>query len=227
MNNKQSFLRYQNIFNNVLHHYYQIVRLHTGYRIQSKIFLLFIILIGVSSIFLRIEIFEKIQSPLLLNILLFFTMCNIIFLQFNFACRLTITLGKGIPFFFREICNKQIPYINYYFIGFICYNLTLLMLSSIVLLRIYTVMYIYNPILFNIILSYTTFISLILYIIYIDFNFKDYNFDLGKEYSLSFIQTLLILTFPFIVCLNISNFIIPYLRTISFLDTIHCQPTDG
>nr|WVH37961.1 hypothetical protein [Fomes fomentarius] len=40
-------------------------------------------------------------------------MCNIIFLQFNFACRLTITLDKGIPFFIREIRINQISYIHY------------------------------------------------------------------------------------------------------------------
>ena len=90
----------KNTFRSLLHHYYQIVKLHTGYRINSIPLLLFIISISLCSIFLRIDVFEELRLPtLVLNVILFFGLLNLIFLQFNFGCRLTLTLGKGLPFF--------------------------------------------------------------------------------------------------------------------------------
>ena len=112
-------------FNKIVYHYSQIVKLHTGYRINSIPLLLFILSISLGSIFLRIDVFEELRLPtLVLNVIFLFGLLNLIFLQFNFGCRLTLTLGKGLPFFARELRLNKIPFIRYYFIGFILYNIT-------------------------------------------------------------------------------------------------------
>ena len=46
-------VKIKEIFNRILLFYYRIVKLHTGYSIPNKLFLLLIIIVSVASIFLR------------------------------------------------------------------------------------------------------------------------------------------------------------------------------
>uniref|UniRef100_UPI0030E4E366 hypothetical protein n=1 Tax=Daedaleopsis nitida TaxID=1140402 RepID=UPI0030E4E366 len=130
-------LKIRKLFRIMLNHYYQVVRLETGFRVSYLPFIFFILIICISSIFIRINVINEINNKYFLKTLLFFGLCNIIFLQFNFGCRLTITIGKGIPYFIREIKSKKNILLYYYFTGFILYNLSLLILTFFVLFRLY------------------------------------------------------------------------------------------
>lgn len=72
-----------------------------------------------------------------MNIILIIGIINITFLEFNLICKIRFTFGNGIPFFIREVKLNQIPYIKKYFLGFMLYNLILMLLSVLVLIRLY------------------------------------------------------------------------------------------
>lgn len=83
---------------------YRIVKIHTGYRIPNKFLLLLIIIVGVASIFLRDNFLDYYKDNfILLSTLFFLGVLNMIFIQFNLLCRVTVTLYKGIPYFKHSI----------------------------------------------------------------------------------------------------------------------------
>nr|YP_009493225.1 hypothetical protein [Ganoderma calidophilum]AWJ64020.1 hypothetical protein [Ganoderma calidophilum] len=84
-------------FNRILLFYYRIVKIHTGYRIPNKICLFIIIVV---SIFLRNDFLNSYkENYIILSMLFFLVVVNMIFIQFNLLCRITVTLYKGIPYF--------------------------------------------------------------------------------------------------------------------------------
>nr|UOL50053.1 hypothetical protein [Ganoderma lingzhi] len=98
------FTKIKEIFNKILLFYYRIVKIHTGYRIPNKFFLLSIITISVASIFLRNNFLDYYKDNfIILSVIFFLGILNMIYIQFNLLCRITVTLYKGIPYFKHSI----------------------------------------------------------------------------------------------------------------------------
>jgi hypothetical protein len=231
---KNFIIKLKHKFNLFLNHYYKIVRLYTGYRITNIPFLLFVLFIGILSIFIRIDLLSNLSNyPIVLNILLAIGIINITFLQFNLANRLTITLLRGIPYFYQEIRYTNKKYMKSYLIAFLIYNTFLITLTFLVLLRLYTVLNYYSPVLYYLTMLYTITTSYVLFRIYIEFNFSKYNYvlDPQKVYSYKLIHKILLLTFPLLLLLNAY----PMINKLLFLsnyylieyNTIHCDPIDN
>ena len=79
----------------------------------------------------------------------------------------------------------KVTYIKSYFVGFLIFNILLLILSYSVLYRLYSFIYFYKPMIFNVLFMYNLCIAYILYRFYIEFNFSKYLYDIDprKIYS--------------------------------------------
>jgi hypothetical protein len=230
---KNFIIKLKHKFNLFLSHYFNIVRLQTGYRINNIPFLLFILMISILCIFVNSDLLIKLNTyPFLLNSILFCGIVNITFLQFNLANRLTITLLKGLPYFYQEIRYTNKPYTVLYLIAFLIYNTFLITLTFLVLLRLYTVLNDYSPMLYHLTMLYTVTTSYILFRVYIEFNFNKYTYEVDpqKFYSLKLIQKILLLTFPLLLFLNaysMINKIINLSNNFIEYNTVHCDPIDN
>ena len=131
---------------------------------------------------------------------------------------------------------KRIPYINYYFIGFIIYNLTAILFSFIIMFRIYSFINYYDESLFKVVLIYNTSVSIILYIIYIEFNFNNYEYNIDPKlaYSYKIIGAILLSIFPLMVGINLFAFLLNinfsnyfHFHKFTLFNTIHCDPVEG
>nr|UDY67679.1 hypothetical protein [Ganoderma lingzhi]UDY67713.1 hypothetical protein [Ganoderma lingzhi]UOL49757.1 hypothetical protein [Ganoderma lingzhi]UOL49977.1 hypothetical protein [Ganoderma lingzhi]UOL50198.1 hypothetical protein [Ganoderma lingzhi] len=102
--NMRYLIKIKEKLNRILLFYYRIVKIHTGYRIPNKLFLLLIIIVSVASIFLRNDFLNSYkENYIILSMLFFLGVLNMIFIQFNLLCRITVTLYKGIPYFKHSI----------------------------------------------------------------------------------------------------------------------------
>ena len=93
---------------------------------------------GVLSFFFREEVLINIRDIIKLQyFLLFACTLKILFIKVNLGFRLIITFMKGIPFYKNEIKSKNKTKLQ--FLGFILYNLILILLSVLLLIRLYSV----------------------------------------------------------------------------------------
>ena len=156
-------------------YYAVIVRMYTGYRFRNIPLLIGLLCTGFISLFFRESVITSLSDyPLLLTLLFYNCNLYIIFLQFNLGCRLTITFGKGLPQFISKIKEEHNGSLTKYFIGFLAYNLLLTFLSTLVLLRLYSVIREYEPALYDVIQLYNVLFSYVLYRIYMDLHFADF-----------------------------------------------------
>ena len=161
-------------FNRILLFYYRIVKIHTGYRIPNKIFLFIIIIVSVASIFLRNDFLNSYKDNyIILSTFFFLGVLNMIFIQFNLLCRVTVTLYKGIPYFNHSIrwCVRYgyigLSYFKKLYFGFLLLNLYIIIMGIVVLTRLYSFIYTYDINIFQFIIVYNAIISVFLYITYI------------------------------------------------------------
>ena len=232
-------IKIKEIFNRILLFYYRIVKIHTGYRIPNKLFLILIIIVSVASIFLRNDFLVVYKDNyFILSMLFFMGVLNILFIQFNLLCRITITLYKGIPYFHKTIkwCTTYgyigLSYYKKLYFSFLILNLYLIVMGVVVLIRLYSIIYTYDLSLFQMILVYNILISLFLYFSYINRNIDHYDFKgkiiLGEDENLSFITKLILLLLPTLILLNLfSYFDVNLIPKISIIKTIYCDPKDG
>ena len=210
-------VKIKEIFNLILLFIYRIVKIHTGYRIPNKLFLLLILSVSVASIFLRDNFLDYYkENYIILSMLFFLGVLNMLFIQFNLLCRITVTLYKGIPYFNNSIrWSYKYGYIglsnikNLYFC-FLQLNLFLIIMGCLVLVRLYSLMYTYDKSIFQMIIVYNTIISIFLYFSYINRNIDNYQFKgrilFGIDENLSFLRKLILLVFPTLLLLNLLNY---------------------
>ena len=93
----------------LISYYYKIVTLQTGYPLKNLFFNLLVILLGIITIFLRVDVFNYLSSyPNLLKLILLSGIWFSLFLFVNTLTRITTVLFKGIPFFIGAIkVNKK------------------------------------------------------------------------------------------------------------------------
>ena len=196
-----------NLFKSIFNYYYIIINLHTFYRIKNIYFLFFLLLISIFSIFLRKDIFSEIHNPILLNIIIFSGIIYVIYIQYNLYCRLTFTFGKGLPYFLNEIKYKRIENIHSYFIGFLVYNILMLILSFLLIIRIYIFIYEYNELLFYVVFYYGIFASMLMYYKFITsyYRYTVFGMDPNKMQNIKLINYIISLVFPFLLLLNVFN----------------------
>ena len=232
-------VKIKEIFNLILLFIYRIVKIHTGYRIPNKLFLLLILSVSVASIFLRDNFLDYYkENYIILSMLFFLGVLNMLFIQFNLLCRITVTLYKGIPYF-NYIIRWCVQYgysglsdIKKLYFCFLLLNLFLIVMGCLVLNRLYSILYSYDLSLFQMILVYNTIISIFLYFSYINRNIDKYEFKgrilFGKDENLSFLRKLILLVFPTLILFNLLNYFDFKLITKLFMfKTIYCDPKDG
>ena len=106
------------LFIKSINYYYKIVRLQTRYTGLNLFLNLVVIVLGIISMFLRIDIFSSLSNyPNLKIVLLISGIYYSIFLGLNLSCRVSMVLFKGIPFFYKEIAGEK--KVIYYFIGYL------------------------------------------------------------------------------------------------------------
>ena len=199
--------------------YYRIYRLPTGFQTNNKFFLFLIILIGLTSIFFRIEVYPL--SPNFtstLCLLLYVAFTNMIFIKFNIVLRIFSILDKGIPFFIKS--KKYFSFLSYLIL-----NSILIIFSLLLLLRFYLFLYEYNKEILSCYFLYTSVFALILFNIYFVFKYEQISYDSidNKAINLNFFLVLLLSALPLALLLNA----VPYLSDgIKNYVTIHCQPND-
>ena len=232
-------IKTKEIFDRILLFYYRINQIHTGYRVPNKLFLLLIILVSISSIFLKDDFLVDFkENYIILSIIFFMGVLNILFIQFNLLCRITITLYKGIPYFNKTIkwCTTYgyigLSYFKKLYISFLILNLYLIVMGVVVLIRTYSIIYTYDLILFKLILIYNTIISIFLFFSYINRNLDKYEFKgrilFGTNENLSFTTKLILLVLPTLILLNLySYFDVNLIPKMSIFKTIYCDPKDG
>lgn len=90
------------MINKFFNYYLRIIKLETGYKPTNKYFIIFIIFIGIVSILLRNYIMRTFSHySFIVNALFSIIILNIIYLQFNLFCRVTLILFKGLPYFYK------------------------------------------------------------------------------------------------------------------------------
>ena len=158
--------------------------MYTGYRFRNIPLLIGLLCTGFISLFFRESVITSLSDyPILLHILFYNCNLYIVFLQFNLGCRLTITFWVGLPQFYNGIkSGKQL--FKHYLPGFLVYNITLSVLSILVLLRLYSVIRGYVPALYDVINIYNVLFSYVLYRIYMDLHFADFTIPPTGEYLL-------------------------------------------
>lgn len=194
--------------NKFFNHYLKIIKLNTGYKTSNKYFLLFIVFISIISLLLRQKIMHTFPDNLLIiNSLFCIIILNIIFLQFNLGCRITLILGKGIPYFYKEINSNTIPYIKSYSLAYLIYNISLMLLSVLILNNLYLFLGLQIPNLINLIYWFSLLFSYILYRVYFEYNFNKYLYKI--EYNLvhnfRFLDKLLLSIFPIIILMYLCS----------------------
>lgn len=229
-------------------YYAVIVRMYTGYRFRNIPLLIGLLCTGFISLFFRESVITSLSDyPLLLTLLFYNCNLYIIFLQFNLGCRLTITFGKGLPQFISKIKEEHNGSLTKYLIGFLVYNLLLTFLSTLVLLRLYSVIREYEPGLYDVIQLYNVLFSYVLYRIYMDLHFADFTihtvFTL-RPVTYSRLQRLLLLgpltTLILVNILNIFTYFnggdTPHFSAsrrwsinhfFPVFNTVYCEPTGG
>ena len=166
----------QQYYTRAFDYYAVIVRMYTGYRFRNNYLLIGLLITGFISLFFRPGVINYLSDyPILLTVLFYNCNLYIIFLQFNLACRLTITFWSGVPQLISKIKGVHNTELTNYFIGFLAYNLLLAVLSALVLLRLYAVIREYDPTLYDVLNLYDVLISYVLYRIYMDLHFSDFN----------------------------------------------------
>ena len=207
--------------------YLKIVNLHTGYKFTNKFILLLMFIISILSFFFKEDILLKFSDNLLiLNTLALGSICNIIYLKFNTACRFTYTFIKGIPYFYKEINNKNTSYS--YLIGFLIYNIMLILFSIIYIIKIYSTLSLWfgSSIIFFI---YNTYISICIFILYLEEDFTKRTFSLDENRELNIIQKIFIFSLSSLLLLNLSQYLPSVKDVFIFLknsNTIYCQPLE-
>nr|WVH38047.1 hypothetical protein [Ganoderma leucocontextum] len=176
--------------------------------------------------FLRIDIFSSLSNyPNLKIVLLISGIYYSIFLGLNLSCRVSMILFKGIPFFYKEIAGEK--KVIYYFIGYLIFNISLIILSIIVLIRISTFYLNYHGDSFYGFMLYELVLVLFMFVNYIYFSFNEYKYelDLSKVYNFTFFQIIVLLIFPSLLLLNFVSSSV--FNLLNFGNTIYCQPDDG
>nr|YP_009493181.1 hypothetical protein [Ganoderma calidophilum]AWJ63976.1 hypothetical protein [Ganoderma calidophilum] len=206
-------------------YYFKIVKLQTGLTGLNLLFNFLIIILGLLTLFLRVNIFDVLSNyPNLLSVFLLSGISYSIFVGLNLLCRLTTVPLKGIPFFLKEInINKKVLK---FFIGYLIYNIGLIILSLLVLIRINTFYLDYYGDSFYGFMLYELTIVLFMYINYIYNNYNNYQYelDLSKVYNFTYFQLFMLLSLPFVILIN-SIFI--DLPSYHIFGTVYCEPGDG
>nr|WVH37937.1 hypothetical protein [Dichomitus squalens] len=91
-----------NKFRLIFNSYYKIVSLPTGILINNRYLYVLLLLVGISSVFLRVEILLELNS-FMKWILISSNIFYVFFLGLNLLCRITTVIFKGIPFFIGKI----------------------------------------------------------------------------------------------------------------------------
>lgn len=222
---------FKNLFKYFINYYVNIAKLYTGYKISNLVILLGILTMGIVSVFIRPNILLKLNNyPIIINLLLLIGMIYITFLQFNLFLRLTLIIFKGLPYFYKEIKIGK-PFIKKYLLGYLVYNLFLILISYLVLFRLYLVINNYNEELSYLIGIYSVVTSYVLFRSYLESNYSDYNYTLdpNKIYNLGLLQLILLFVLPFVLLVNVYPVINSYFNYLIFSNTIYCEPvgSDG
>nr|YP_009493142.1 hypothetical protein [Ganoderma leucocontextum]AWJ63937.1 hypothetical protein [Ganoderma leucocontextum]WVH38031.1 hypothetical protein [Ganoderma leucocontextum] len=225
--NKKMIFAY---LNKLLGHYYKIVKNHTGIITVSYKSVIFLLLLGIISYFFRIEVLINIPNNSILQyVLLMGSVFNILFIKLNLGCRLVITTLKGIPYFIREVKNGKVKY--KYLIGFIIYNMVLIFLSIVVLLRLYSVLSSYYTEIYKMVFIYNSIMSFTLCALYLEEHYSDVTFSMLEVdiNDLGLLQKLLLLSLPAIIFMNLTTYITYgalILKNIISGHTIYCEGGD-
>nr|WVH38049.1 hypothetical protein [Ganoderma leucocontextum] len=186
---------------------HQIIVNYTGYKVKSPFFVLIRLIYFVVSIFLREDVLISLsEQSLIKQFILIFCITNIIFIQFDLCCTFILIVYKGIPNFLEEIKIFKKEYLKVYFIGFIFYNLTIMFLSYMVLIKLYCVLMLFYSGLFNFIYVYNLIISYILTVNYLKGNFNSLNYSIDYNWikNINLLQKILLLTLPAVLVVNFS-----------------------
>ena len=208
--------------------YFKIVKNYTGILNKNYKALIFIFMLCLTSFFFRVEVLDSIPNNVYLqNMLLYGSMAYILFIKVNTGFRLVITFTKGIPFYMNEYNKKNIIHI----IGFIVYNLMLLVLSLLVLFRLYSVLSFYYSEIYKLVFIYNSIVSFTLCCLYLEEHYSEVIFSIEEVdiNKLSLFNKLLILSLPAIIFINMGNYLnigIQFLDYIKSSHTVYCQP-DG
>nr|QTG38683.1 hypothetical protein [Ganoderma sp. TQC-2021a] len=219
-------------FEILLSYYYKIVKNRTGILSRKHKTLFFILILGIISFFFRVELLNNTSNNVILHyVLLYGSIAYILFIKVNTGFRLVVTFTKGIPFFINEY--KTFKKFNYYnLIGFMFYNLILILLSLVVLFRLYSVLSICYSEIYKLIFLYNSIVSFTLCGLYLEQHYNEVTFSMEEVdiNKLSLLNKLLILSLPAIIFLNMGNYIsigtqiLDYIKT---SHTIYCQPDDN
>nr|YP_008854757.1 hypothetical protein Gasi_Mp47 [Ganoderma sinense]AHA41757.1 hypothetical protein Gasi_Mp47 [Ganoderma sinense] len=131
------FIKIKNTIKLILSNYYKILKLQTGYN-GMNLFQSFLILIfGILTLFLREDIFISLNNyPKILILIWFSGIFYSLFVGINLLCRLTLIPLMGIPFFKKEI--KKNKEVLKFFIAYLIFNISLIVFSILVLIRLST-----------------------------------------------------------------------------------------
>lgn len=221
--------RVKQIFLTLFRYHCVIVRLKTSYKPHNYKISLFLLLIGLGSFFIRLDMYDTLQNqPILLVIIQMIGVAYIIFLTFNTGCRLIYLFFKGIPFFMGK---WSVHNIKYYLIFFIIYNLTFSFTAILLVCKLHSFFYsILEIYMFYILFYFTIIVSLILLILYLKSNFRKNHFTLdeSKLSQYTHIDMVLFLALLITIFVNINN--LPgFKKILAFFfnyQVIHCDSED-
>nr|WCO87651.1 hypothetical protein [Ganoderma sinense] len=101
------FIKIKNTIKLILSNYYKILKLQTGYNGMNIFISILIIIFGILTLFLREDIFFKLNNyPNLLKLIWFSGIVYTLFVSINLLCRITVIPLMGFPFFKEEIKKK-------------------------------------------------------------------------------------------------------------------------
>nr|YP_010290158.1 hypothetical protein MN835_mgp03 [Ganoderma multipileum]ULO25602.1 hypothetical protein [Ganoderma multipileum] len=131
-------------------------------------------------------------KPPIYYIIILCGMCNIIYIQFNLMCRITLVIFKGLSYFKIEISKGKNENMKRYFIKYLIFNFVLIILSLSSLNTIYS--YVKNFPGLNIIITYNLIISYILYNSYMYYTYEKIRYNITEEgkYRISILSKILL-----------------------------------
>ena len=96
----------KNLIKKYLNDFYKVLSLQTGFRSGYTYLIVLLTLISILSIFLRKDILINLD-PKVFSLIIMCGVCNVVYIQFNLMCRITLVILKGKSYFVEELVKNE------------------------------------------------------------------------------------------------------------------------